>query len=145
MSPDTPSARELAHRLLARDAARGGDVGGVALVVAACERAHLDLARWIGPAGCHALFTRALTQARIAHPALRHVDLRVGAAPGLDHVDQAVAASSADAVAAGLEEMLVALLSLLGRLIGDDMMERLLEPGVPVRATDARPDDSGAR
>ena len=72
------------------------------------------------------LLTRAVAEAREEHPLLK--DIRVGQDdPVLDGVEGAVEAHGAPAVTAALESVLVTLLSLLGRLVGDDMAARLVE------------------
>lgn len=132
MGPETPTVRQLTRRLIAREAAESDspDVA-VAAAQATGERLYRELARWLGATGCHALFTRALAHARAEHPALAEVSVEHGSAPTLEGVAESVRAHGAAAVAAGLESLLVALLELLGRLIGDDMAARLVEPSAP--------------
>lgn len=137
MSAETPSARELTRRLVAREAARDSSPDGAAVAVhAAGERAYRVLSRWLGSTGADVLFARALAQARIEHPALSGIRLRVQPEPGVEGVRESIAIHGADAVAAGLEALLVALLQLLGRLVGEDMATRLVEQSVPNRAPD---------
>lgn len=135
MGPETPTARQLTRRLIAREAAESDspDVA-VAAAHAAGERLFRELARWLGATGCHALFTRALAHARSTHPALAEVSVEHRSAPTLEGVAESVRAHGAAAVAAGLESLLVALLELLGRLIGDDMAARLVEPSAPIHS-----------
>ena len=129
MGQETPTAWELTQRLVAREATTGaapGDAAAVAL--AACERAHHELARWLGPAGCHALFARALVQARATHGALAGIRVRERSEPALDGVAESIAAQGGAAVARGLEALLTAVLELLGRLVGPGMAARLVGP-----------------
>ncbi|MDQ3699209.1 MAG: hypothetical protein M3373_14485 [Gemmatimonadota bacterium] len=137
MSPATPGARELTRRLVAREAAQGDapDIAAGA-VHAACERAYQALSRWLGANGALALFTRALAQAQAGHPLLRNIRLRTRSEFGLEGVTESIQVHGAAAVAAGLESLLVALLELLGRLVGDDMAARLVEQSVPSYAQD---------
>ena len=94
------------------------------------------MSRWLGAAGCAALFSRALADTRTDHTAL--ADVRLGEDPQqvLEGVSQAVQRSGAVAVAAGLEALLIHLLELLGRLVGSDIVVRLLELSAPDDASD---------
>lgn len=139
LSHETPSTRQLTHRLLARTAAQG-DAPDVA-ATAALERAYGDLTRWFGVAGCQALFTRALLRTRVDHPVLAEVRLGGRSEPGIAGMNDMVRAHGAPAAGAALESLLVALLDLLGRLIGTDMAARLLEQAIP----NAEDDDANRR
>jgi hypothetical protein len=129
MSPGAPSAQELTRRLVARAAGENGTAESVALAVhAACERTYRELTRSLGPTGSQALLARAIAQSEAEHPLLK--DIRIGrqAKPEVDGVRAAAETHGAPAVAAALEAVLVTLLGLIGRLIGDDMVARLVEP-----------------
>ena len=140
MPPETPSARTVARRLVLRDAPGREDRETTpASVVAACARAYEDLERWFGSAGCNALFARALAQARATQPALKGIGLRESPVLEFEHVEPGVEAFGAVAVALALEEVLVALVALLGRMIGEDMAERLLVTPPAFGAIDAVP------
>lgn len=131
MPPETPSAQELTRRLLAREAAGREPPDDAATAAGlACERTYRELARWLGPAGCRALFVRALSRSRSEHPALAEIRVGDRSEPALDGVAQSIQLHGASAVALGLEALLVALLELLGRLIGDDMAARLVGESV---------------
>lgn len=125
---DDSSAAVLARQLFARAAtgtAASTTAGGSVRV--ASERTCRVLSRSLGASGFHALLTRSLEQARHEHPLL--VDVRVRKLPeamlgGLPELD---AAHGGPAVDAALGAMLVVLLELLGRLIGDDMVARLVD------------------
>ena len=99
-----------------------------------CERICRELAHWLGAAGCEALFARALADARAAHPLLGRIRIGARSESGLEGVDEAVRADGAPAVASALEAVLVAMIELLGRLIGSDMAMRLLEQHTPTEA-----------
>lgn len=147
MSPETPTARELARRLVEREAT-GADTPDalLAAVHGACERLCLELTRWVGADGRDALFTRALSQARTEHLALASIHLHSGSDPCLEGVAESLQAHGVAAAAEGLESMLMTLIELLGRLIGSDMAQRLVEMCFPNRARgDASPEAGGAR
>jgi hypothetical protein len=125
---DDQAARQTARRLIsARRPGHGGRDSAARTAAAACDALYRELSRWVGPDGCHALFTRALAQARTEHPALGQVQLHARAEPYIDGVAEAIIAHGDPATAEALESMLVHLVELLGRLIGDDMAMKLIE------------------
>lgn len=132
-SKDTPAddrspARQIARRLInSRRAESAGDSTDARAAAAACDRLYGELSRWVGPDGCHALFTRALAQARDEHPALAKIHLQPRSEPYLDGVPEAIMAHGDRATADAFESMLARLVELLGRLIGDDMAMKLIE------------------
>lgn len=127
MSTEAPSARELTRRLVARAAVQSDGPDTAALAAqAACEATYRELTRRLGPAGAHALLTRALAQAQPEYPFLQGLRIGRQSEPTLDGMTAIVEAYGAPAVAAGLEAVLERLLGLLGRLIGDDMVARLV-------------------
>jgi hypothetical protein len=122
-------AQELIRRLVANAAAENGVAGTIGRPRhAASERVCRGLSRSLGADGFAALLTRAILQAEVAHPLLR--DIRVGRGDEviLGGLDDLVAQHGSENVDAALESMLTTMLGLLGRLIGDDMVPRLLEP-----------------
>jgi hypothetical protein len=128
MATDAPSAQELIRRLVARAAATSdGPTGSPLAVQAACERTYRELTRRLGQTGSSALFSRALAQAQVEHPALGGIRIGASSKASLEGVTEAVRAHGAPQVAAGLEATLEKLLGLLSRLIGDDMVVRLVE------------------
>jgi hypothetical protein len=132
-----PNTREIAHRLINRHGAdRSGGGGSARAAAAACDDLYRDLSRWVGPDGCHALFVRAYVQARIDHPALEQIQLRASAEPYLDGAAESIKANGDAATAAAVESMLVALLELLARLIGADMVARLVQGAAPWTGSD---------
>ena len=119
---------------------RAGDPGARA-AAAACDHLYRALSRWVGPDGCHALFTRARADARAEHPALEQIHLRARSEPYIDGVAETIMAHGDAASAEALESMLVRLVELLGRLIGDDMAMKLIERSLPTSdASDAASD-----
>jgi hypothetical protein len=85
----------------------------------------------VGPDGCHALLTRARAQAQADHTALDQIHVRAGSEPCIHGVAEAIMAHGDAATAKALEAMLISLVELLGRLIGDDMATKLIERGLP--------------
>jgi hypothetical protein len=126
------SARQIASRLIeSRQAQREETDGGRATSVGvACDDLYHGLSRWVGPDGCHALFTRALAQARGDSPTLEHVRLRPGTSPYVDGVAESIRSHGESSVARALESMLVDLVELLERLIGADMATKLIERSI---------------
>jgi hypothetical protein len=131
-------AQELTRRLVANAAAENGAAGAdVGAYHRAGERACRELSRSLGAAGFNVLLTRALAQAESAHPLLKDIKVTRNGAAMLGGIPELVETHGAPAVAAGLEAMLSTIFGLLGRLIGDDMVPRLIENA----ASDATHDD----
>jgi hypothetical protein len=127
-SQNEPPAREIARRLIeSHRSQRAEGHTSARAAAAACDQLYRELSRWVGPDGCHALFTRALAQARTEYPALGQIQLRARSEPYIDGVAETIMAHGDPATAEGLEAMLVHLIELLGRLIGDDMAMKLIE------------------
>jgi hypothetical protein len=128
MPTDAHTARALTRRLVAHAATyTDGSNGAARAVYVASESACRELSRSLGPTGFNALLTRALAQTQIQHPVLKALRIERPAEPVLGGVE-ALAEQYGDlAVIAGLEAMLETLFGLLGRLIGDDMVPRLVE------------------
>lgn len=99
---------------------------------AACERVCRTLTRTVGAIGSRALLTRALSQAQVEHKALKEVSVGTHSDIALDGISLAAVAHGESAVIAGLETVLGALLALLGRLIGEDMVARLVAQSAPM-------------
>jgi hypothetical protein len=120
--------REIARRLIdgRRQQRTGADTDARA-AASACDHLYRELSRWVGVDGCHALFTRALAQARAEQPALSQIQLHARSEPYIDGLAVTIMAHGDAATAEALESMLVRLVELLGRLIGDDMAMKLIE------------------
>jgi hypothetical protein len=132
MTPEPRTPRELARVLVGRRTARGDDrEPSPATPRVVCERLFTELSRWVGTDGSYALFTRAMSTARAAHPALRCLVLNARADLLMEGLADAVHAYGETAVVDGLEAMLVVLIELLGLLIGDDMAVTLVLPALP--------------
>jgi hypothetical protein len=128
LSRNEPPARQIARRLIESHRSERTDGQTAArAAAAACDQLYRELSRWVGPDGCHALFTRALAQARTEYPALGQIQLHARSEPYIDGVAETIMAHGDHATAEGLEAMLVHLIELLGRLIGDDMAMKLIE------------------
>ena len=135
MAPTSPNALAVARRLLAR-AGEHRDAGdSLADPVAAGERVSRSLAeslsRWFGPYGYHAILTRALAEARDAHPALTAVRVRSSSDPTLDGLADAAMMHGTNTIPEAITAVLSAVIELLGRVIGEDMAVHLVEQAVP--------------
>jgi hypothetical protein len=119
---------ELARRLLESES--GGSEAPAEIGAAGervLQRLHENLARWFGRDAIHALLTRALAEARDAHPALADVEIapdRVLHLKGLT----ARSTNAGDAVetTAAVIALITSTVAILTRLIGEDMVARLL-------------------
>lgn len=139
-SAEASGALELARRLIAREASASGLANSPAAATeAACEGVYRGLALWLGENGSQALFTRALAQARSAHPPLRAISLHAKSERKLDGVPETIQTYGANAVAAGLEAVLAGVLELLGRLLGAEIATRLVEQTTPDEDRDEVP------
>jgi hypothetical protein len=136
--------REIARRLIdnRRQEQTGADPAARA-AASACEDLYRELSRWVGVDGCHALFTRALSQARIEHPGLTPIQLQAGSELYIDGLAATIMACGDAGTAEALESMLVRLLELLERLIGDDMATKLVGRSLAAsEGSDVAPDQS---
>lgn len=129
MAPATQPARQLATRLIDRERASGDPPGATAIAVhAACERVYRNLTRWVGADGARGLFVRALAEVQPKHPILSGITVDMPAAGAMEGIPESIRTHGDTPVAAALDSLLVALLALLARLIGDDMVVKLVEP-----------------
>lgn len=125
-----PPAQQIARRLIkSRRSERPGGDSPARAAAAACDQLYRELSRWVGPDGCHALFTRALAETRPEYAALAQIQLLARSDPYVDGVAETIMARGDPATAEALEWMLVRLVELLGRLIGEDMAMKLIEQG----------------
>jgi hypothetical protein len=124
---------EIARRILRRDQSTLRD--GTSDVDVALQRSFLRFAdalrESLGEVGSAALFARALARTEVAHPALK--DLRRLGDHGirLDDIAASVEGHGIEDVAAGIEALIVAVVDVLTRLIGEDMTIRLLDYDEP--------------
>lgn len=127
MPPESTTSRELVRRLIERQPVRpDASDSAPAAVQGACEDVYLVFARWVGREGGRALFTRALASAAREHSVLKGINVH-GDGGRLDGVDAATQSAGAGATAAGLEAMLIEVIELMGRFIGEDMVANLVE------------------
>jgi hypothetical protein len=125
---DRLSARHIARRLIKnRQSERKESEGRARAAAAACDDLYRELSRWVGLEGCHALFTRALAEARTESAALDQIHLRPRTEPYIGGVAESITSRGDAATADAFEAMLVHLVELLGRLIGDDMATKLID------------------
>jgi len=125
------SAQQIARRLIKnRQPERKGSEGRARAAAATCDDLYRELSGWVGLDGCHALFTRALAEARTESAALDEIQLRPRAEPYIDGVAKSITSRGDAATADALEAMLVHLVELLGRLIGDDMATKLIDRSI---------------
>jgi len=133
VSRDQSAEQQIARRLIeGHRSERAEGHASARAAAAACDQLYRELSRWVGPDGCHALFTRALAQARTEYPALGLIQLHARSEPYIDGVAEAIMAHGDPATAEALESMLISLVELLGRLIGDDMAMKLIERSLAV-------------
>ena len=126
MPPESTTSHELVRRLIERQPARpGASDSATGAVQSACEHVYLVFARWVGREGCRALFTRALASVGREHSVLATISVH-GDGDGLGGVDAAVQSAGAGATTAALEAMLIEVIELMGRFIGDDMVANLV-------------------
>ncbi|MDQ2664611.1 MAG: hypothetical protein M3Z05_01250 [Gemmatimonadota bacterium] len=137
MSTEAQSARTLARRLIRRAAAEHMDADAGALAAQdACELASSELSLSLGPPGFHALLRRALVQCAAEYPFLAELRVNRHASPIFDNVSALVQAHGTAPVAAALEAVLEHMFTSLGRLIGEDLVARLVEREVTLATHD---------
>lgn len=128
MTPHSPTAEEMARRLLARESSAAGEP---AMAAAALQRALVrvsaNLRDSVGEDGRNALLARALARTESDHPALKDLRKLNHGVIQLDGVVASVEAHGVVPVTAAIEALLATLLDVLGRLIGEDMAMRLLD------------------
>lgn len=117
--PAHAAARRLWDRAVAASAPDGDAFAATDRVLADLEQ---GLRRWVGAEGYAALLQRATALTLPAHPALARIDdLGLNPVPRLD------TPVTDDAIRGGVVALLVALMELLGRIIGFEMAMRLVE------------------
>lgn len=135
MSTEALSARDLTNHLVARAALPEHAPDRAAH--AACEIACKQLSRSLGPIGFNGLFTRALALAQAEHPLLRELRIASGAGSPMPPIADVVATYGPQPVADALCATLVAMFELLARLVGMDVVVRLVERNPPAGMQDA--------
>lgn len=103
--------------------------------IAAAERVlgrlQEHLLRWFGPDGFHAVLSRALATARKGHPALTHVRIEPRSEARLTELAASAHAYRPAELRDALQTLVAATIALLSRLIGDDLVRRLLQDALP--------------
>jgi hypothetical protein len=136
---DSPTARAVAHRLLAHGIPEHGTpdatAAGAEYVLGHIFR---NLSQWIGTAGCHALFASAIARSAPHHPVLTGVRYQQLSAPHLDRLTENAREYGSQATAEGAMAMLAMIITMLTGLIGEDIAMSLLEE-VPTRTPEITP------
>ena len=135
MSTEARSARDLTRRLTARVWGKDEPAQGDALAVtSACELAFSALSRSLGAPGFGTLLRRAKATEDRMHPLLS--DLRLAShEPYLGGIPELIQQHGDPAVIKGLEAIMETMFSVLGGLIGLDMVARLIERHPPIDST----------
>lgn len=131
-APDRSAAARIWHHAVG-DAALPGPLAELADLH--WDGMRVELGRWIGVAGYRALLNRALGEVRVAHPVLAGLTCAGGEGAALR---KAVERHGAATVTAGMVALLSAVIAFLGRILGEEMAENLVEQSSvarsPVRA-----------
>ena len=134
MTPHSSGA-EIARSLLEREArALGAPDDFVGAAESVFRRLHDHLARWFGFEGYDALVARTIDRARVAHPVLRTASSSpAGSGNGIARerarlvgLAASLRSASGEESSAALVSLLGTFISLLGRLVGDDMAMQLI-------------------
>ncbi|MBK5187731.1 MAG: hypothetical protein JJD97_05760 [Gemmatimonadaceae bacterium] len=130
------SAHELAANMIARAGGIRNTEGGVAAAAAviATERTYRQLARSLGRIGSHAIFSRALALTQAEFSVLRQIHFERDADHVLRGVVDVTSHHGINAVSEALESMLETAFVLLGRLLGPDMVSRLMDRSTTIDA-----------
>ena len=123
-----PTSAEIAARLITRESTSTSESHAAAAAAGAIGRMCTSLNRFIGADGCRALLVRALANARADQPALEHITIGKAPEMSLQGVPESMDAPGAAEIASGLEALVVSLIELLHRLVGDELAMKLLEP-----------------
>ncbi len=124
-APDPDLAPDAAQRIWLRavgDSALQAEAAGSANRL--CADLRIGMVRWIGGEGYRALLARALGETRPGHPVLAGLTCFGEDEPAMR---AAVRTHGADALVAGMVAVLRAMISLLGRIMGDEMAVHLVE------------------
>src|SRR5688572_14897495 len=139
MPSKSPKMREVALRLLTRSESTGlgeGILDSAAGAGHAFRLLAIELSRWFGLYGYHALLTRALTEARREHPVLATIQVRSATEPWFEPFPEAAGTHGDGPAIEGWVAVLTGLLDLLGRLIGEDLAVKLVSQAMTKRAPD---------
>jgi hypothetical protein len=138
MEPITPDIKDLAEKLLTREASCGtNSEAGLSVVVRVCEKLQRPLALFAGAEGFRTLLVRALALARTHEPVLSV--LRVNTSGSLEYLSEADSNTDSDTVARAGYCIVEQLLSLLTVFIGKSLTLRLVRGAFPNLNDDADP------
>jgi hypothetical protein len=145
----TPSPYdETARRMLAREAtASDTQEAQIAAAERVLGRLQEHLLRWFGPDGFHAVLSRALATARKGHPALAHVRIESRSEARLTELAANAHTYPPAELRDAMQALVATTIALLSRLIGDDLVRRLLQDAWPQETpndteADTRPEDT---
>lgn len=131
-SSQTSAALQVVRGLLAREAKQGmGEQPDSAALQRACSRVSHNLRDSLGEDGWTALLARALARTEADQPALKNIRRLNEGGLDLDAVIAGIETHGVATVTAAIEALLVALIEILGRLIGEDMAIRLIDQDPP--------------
>ena len=133
-SSQTSAALQVVRGLLAREAEHGmGEQpdSAPAALQRACSRVSHNLRDSLGEDGWTALLARALARTEADQPALKNIRRLNEGGLDLDAVIAGIETHGVATVTAAIEALLVALIEILGRLIGEDMAIRLIDQDPP--------------
>jgi hypothetical protein len=123
-------ARDLAKRLLAHETPQPPDAAqAIAGAEQVLDNLREQLVRWFGADGAHALLSRALDRARAEQPALAHATIESRGRVRLRSLGEAT--GSIEALITALTQVVTGVLTLLARLIGADMVARVVQQAWP--------------
>jgi hypothetical protein len=124
-------ARDLAKRLLAHETPQPSDAAqAIAGAEQVLDNLREQLVRWFGVDGAQALLSRALDRARAEQPALAHATIESRGRVRLRSLGEATGGSS-ETLHTALIQVVTGVLTLLARLIGADMVERVVQQAWP--------------
>ena len=84
------------------------------------------LVRWCGPFAYHAVLARAVSLAQVAVPAMKELRLLAPPAVTLDGFEDIEATHGEALLLAGVNALLAALITILDRVIGEDLATRVV-------------------
>lgn len=125
------AAQELARLLIVLETPESPDAAqAIAGAEQVLEQLRVQLARWFGADGAHALLARALDRARAEQPALASAVLESRGRVRLSSLAKS-AEDSLEHLTASLTLVVSAVITLLTRLIGADLVARVVEQAWP--------------
>ena len=124
----SPAVRATARRLLSVETQQHGNSDEAAAHVEhVLAQVCRSLSEWVGSAGCHALFDRAITLAAVENPALLGVRHRERPSPHFDRIAENAREHGAEATVEAATTVLISVIATLSGLIGEDIALSLLD------------------